>query len=108
MMGSRRSFLTGKRQAFVASEKREFLNSDRRSFLKTAAAGAMLAVSARAQPRSPNIILIFADDLGYGDLSCYGSNISTPNLDRMAQEGMRFTHFCSASAVCSPSRAALM
>ena len=52
--------------------------------------------------------MILADDLGYGDLSCYGSSISTPNLDRMAQEGIRLTNFCAASAICSPSRAALM
>ena len=52
--------------------------------------------------------MIYADDLGYGDLGCYGSDIATPNLDRMAQEGMRFTQFCSANSVCSPARAALM
>ena len=52
--------------------------------------------------------MIYADDLGYGDLSCYGSPIATPNLDRMAEEGARFTNFYSASPVCSPSRAALL
>jgi arylsulfatase A-like enzyme len=58
---------------------------------------------------SPNIILIFTDDQGYGDLSCYGSTkIRTPNIDRMAKEGMRFTSFYSAASVCTPSRAALM
>jgi len=67
-----------------------------------------MGLSVRAQSRPPNIILIYADDLGYGDLSCYGSNISTPNLDRMAQDGTRFTHFYSASSVCSPARAALL
>jgi arylsulfatase A len=46
--------------------------------------------------------------MGYGDLSCYGSNISTPNLDQMAQDGIRLTHFYSTSSVCSPSRAALL
>ena len=57
----------------------------------------------------PNIVIIFADDLGYGDLGCYGHpNIRTPNLDRMAAEGMRFTEFYSASEVCTPSRAALL
>lgn len=56
----------------------------------------------------PNIILIFTDDLGYGDLGCYGSpNIETPNIDRMASEGMRFTSFYAA-AVCGPSRAQIM
>ena len=56
----------------------------------------------------PNVILIFCDDLGYGDLGCYGSKIRTPNLDRLASEGIRFTHFYSANPVCSPSRAALL
>jgi arylsulfatase A len=57
----------------------------------------------------PNVILINCDDLGYGDLSCYGSTVnSTPTLDRMATEGIRFTDFYSASSVCSPSRGALM
>ncbi|HBJ86994.1 MAG TPA: arylsulfatase [Verrucomicrobiales bacterium] len=56
-----------------------------------------------------NVIIIFADDLGYGDLGCYGSPvIRTPNLDRMAAEGLRFTDFYSASEVCTPSRAALL
>lgn len=57
----------------------------------------------------PNVVIIFADDLGYGDLGCYGSpTISTPNLDRMARQGLRFTDFYSASEVCTPSRAALL
>jgi arylsulfatase len=53
-------------------------------------------------------VLIYADDLGWGDLGCYGSSLRTPNLDRMASEGVRFTHFYSANPVCSPSRAALL
>lgn len=57
----------------------------------------------------PNFIVIFTDDQGYQDLGCYGSpDISTPNLDRMAQEGMRFTDFYAAAPICSPSRAALL
>ncbi len=57
----------------------------------------------------PNIIIVMADDLGYGDLSCYGSKmINTPNLDKMAAEGMRFTDFHSNGPVCSPTRAALL
>jgi arylsulfatase A len=57
----------------------------------------------------PNIVVIFADDLGYGDLACYGHpTIKTPSLDRMAAEGMRFTQFYSAAEVCTPSRAALL
>ena len=58
-----------------------------------------------ARPTRPNILLHFADDLGYGDLGCYGGNrIWTPHLDRLAAEGMRFTSFYSAHAVCSPAR----
>ena len=57
----------------------------------------------------PNIILINCDDLGYGDLGCYGSTRNkTPNIDRMAQDGIRLTDYYSASPVCSASRAALM
>lgn len=57
----------------------------------------------------PNVILIFVDDLGYGDLSCYGHpTIRTPNLDKMANEGMRFTQFYVGANVCTPSRAALL
>ncbi len=59
--------------------------------------------------RKPNIILFLADDLGYGDLGCYGQkSIKTPHLDRMAAEGIRFTDFYSGSTVCAPSRCALM
>src|SRR6218665_1467604 len=63
-----------------------------------------------AQPsKTPNFIIILADDLGYGDLSCYGHpTIRTPVLDRMAAERMRFTHCYSGAAVCTPSRAALL
>ena len=67
-------------------------------------------LACRAEPPSPpNIVIIFADDLGWGDLGCYGHpSIRTPYLDRMAAEGMRFTDFYSAGEVCSPSRAALL
>ncbi|QDT00978.1 sulfatase family protein [Adhaeretor mobilis] len=57
----------------------------------------------------PNVVLIFADDLGYGDLGCYGAtNVKTPNIDRLAKEGRRFTDAHTASAVCTPSRYALL
>jgi arylsulfatase A-like enzyme len=57
----------------------------------------------------PNIVLIDADDLGYGDVGCYGAtNLQTPNIDRLAKEGRRFTDAHTASAVCSPSRYGLM
>ena len=83
---------------------------DRRDFVRITAAGLLSVTAGRtaAAERLPNIVLIYADDMGYGDLSCYGSAISTPNIDQLASEGMRFTHFYSASPVCSPSRAALM
>lgn len=62
------------------------------------------------KPRRPNIILILADDLGYGNLTCYmpGGKIRTPNIDKLAQNGLRFTSFHSGSTVCAPSRCALM
>lgn len=65
-----------------------------------------LAVSAE---RPPNIVIIYADDLGWGDPSCYGHpTIRTPNIDGLASDGMRFTNFYSAAEVCTPSRAALL
>ena len=62
-----------------------------------------------AVPARPNLIWIMADDLGYGDLGCYGQKeITTPHLDRMATEGMRFTQFYAGATVCAPSRSVLM
>ncbi len=62
-----------------------------------------------AQADRPNIIVILCDDLGYGDLSCYGHpHIKTPNLDKMAEQGIRFTDFYSTAPVCSPSRVGLL
>lgn len=70
---------------------------------------ALLIFPASVIGRTPNIVIIFADDLGYGDLGCYGSPvIRSPHLDRMAAEGQRFTDFYSAAPVCTPSRAALL
>lgn len=80
----------------------------RRSFVKAAAGALVSRPAAFAQSSRPNIVLISGDDLGYGDLGCYGSRIRTPNLDAMARDGVRFRQFCSASSVCSPSRAALL
>jgi arylsulfatase A-like enzyme len=63
----------------------------------------------KAVEKLPNIIYIYADDLGYGELGCYGQQkIKTPNLDRMAKEGMRFTRHYAGAPVCAPSRAMLM
>ena len=89
---------------------------DRRGFLrKLMAAGAGLSLvrsgagSTRSAEKSPNFIIIFTDDQGYQDLGCFGSpNIRTPNIDRMAAEGTKFTDFYVAAPLCTPSRAALM
>ncbi len=85
---------------------------DRRCFLKALGAGAVGLVGARFVPGEgggqgrPNIVYILADDMGYGDLACQNSEskIATPNLDRLASEGIRFTDAHSPSAVCSPTR----
>jgi arylsulfatase A len=72
-------------------------------------ASAGLFQSCRSVPRPPNVVVFLADDLGYGDLGSYGNPIiQTPNLDRLASEGMRFTDLHSAGTVCSPSRASLL
>ena len=93
----------------------EILN--RRGFLKTAGfSAAYLAVTGQLwaaetliKPTRPNIIFIMADDLGYGDLGCYGQKtIKTPNIDRLAEEGMKFTDHYAGSTVCAPSRCCLM
>jgi arylsulfatase len=63
--------------------------------------------TAAGQTGQPNIIVILADDMGYSDIGSYGSEIRTPNLDRLASEGVRFTHFYN-TARCSPSRASLL
>ena len=72
--------------------------------------GLFAVSSSKAFSAEPiNIILINADDLGFGDLGCYGQKvIPTPSLDRMAREGMRFTQFYAGSTVCAPSRSVLM
>src|SRR5262245_41934500 len=70
---------------------------------------ALAAGPALAADRPPNFVVVYADDLGYGDLGCYGArDIPTPNLDRLAREGVRFTDFYVAQAVCSASRTALL
>ncbi len=83
---------------------------NRRNFLQIAsmaAAGAALPRQSAAAAGRPNIVLILADDLGFSDIGCYGSEIATPNLDRLAQGGMRFTQFCN-TARCCPSRSSLL
>jgi arylsulfatase A-like enzyme len=81
----------------------------RRAFLQQAGATAVAASAIAASASKPNIVMIYADDVGYGDLSCYGATrVKTPNLDRMAAQGMRGTATHSPSATCTPSRYALM
>jgi len=71
--------------------------------------GSSAAAPASAAEPAPNVVFILCDNLGYGDVGCFGNTVHrTPNLDRMAAEGRRLTHHYSASGVCSPSRAALM
>ena len=87
----------------------------RRTFLRRASVAAMTvagrrwAAAAAPATRKPNILLIVADDLGYAELGCYGQKkIRTPHLDRLAQQGMRFTQAYCGNAVCAPSRCVLM
>ncbi len=69
----------------------------------------LLSALAIAETKRPNLIWIMADDLGYGELGCYGQKIiQTPHIDRMAAEGMRFTQFYAGATVCAPSRSVLM
>src|SRR3954469_6808152 len=89
----------------------------RREFVGSAVAASALAASVSAKSagasappaQRPNVLYIMADDLGWGDLSCYGRpDYRTPNLDRLASEGTRFTHAYSASPVCTPTRCAFV
>src|SRR4030042_1304717 len=93
---------------------------NRREFLKTigitpaavavpGCAGSLKTAGKGDGDDQPNFVVIFVDDMGYGDLACYGHpTIRTPNLDRMAAEGQRWTDFYVGASVCTPSRAALM
>src|SRR6476661_3827886 len=92
------------------------LNMQRREFLKrtvsaaAGAAGLAAADQSRAASKNrPNIVFIYADDVGYGDLSCYGATrVKTPNLDRLAGGGLRLTDAHAGSATCTPSRYSLL
>ena len=77
----------------------------RRDFLKIAAAGSVVGTA--GETKRPNIVVMFADDMGFSDLGCYGSEIETPNIDRLAGSGVRFSHFRN-TARCCPSRASLL
>jgi arylsulfatase len=80
----------------------------RREFLLSSAAAAMLPKAAFGPGKPLNVVLVFCDDLGYGDIAVYGGANPTPNLTGFAAEGMRFTNLDSANPVCSPSRASLL
>jgi arylsulfatase A len=84
------------------------INKRTLSFLSCLLLSAFFLTTKAYSVEKPNIILILADDLGYGDLSCYDGVHSTPHLDRMAVEGLRFTDFHSTASVCSPTRASIM
>src|SRR5580700_9458358 len=71
--------------------------------------GVTRSLSAQDKSAHPNIVVILADDIGYGDLSCYGATkVKTPNLDKLASQGMRYTDAHCAAAVCTPTRYALL
>ncbi len=92
--------------------KRKSAGISRREFVSAAVAGACFAAvpgMSLSAARRPNVLFILADDLGYGDLSCFGRpDYTTPNLDRMAQQGVRFNNAYSASPVCTPTRCAFI
>jgi len=85
---------------------------NRREFVRLTAAASGAAATAFGQARGkrpPNIVFILADDLGWGEPGCYGNTFNlTPNIDRLAAEGVRFTHACSAAPVCSPTRVSII
>lgn len=81
----------------------------RRALLGSSLSLAAALRARAATPRRPNIVYVYADDLGYGDVSCYGATrVKTPNIDRAAASGVRFTHAHSTSATCTPSRYSLL
>src|SRR3954471_8972444 len=85
-----------------------FLGRDSLGFLFFVVVFVFATPSVNAADR-PNIVLIYADDLGYGDTGCYGATaVRTPNIDRVAREGLRFTDAHSAAATCTPSRYAML
>src|SRR5688500_19026527 len=78
-------------------------------WLLLVAVGCTKAIPAAESSRRPNIIVILADDMGLGDVGCYGGKQApTPRIDQLAREGTRFTHYYSASPICSPSRAGIL
>ena len=94
--------------------RRNFLGMMSAAALSTALPRSLEGAMASAQPKTPpasrpNIVFFLIDDLGYGDLGCYGNTFcETPNIDRLAREGMRFTNAYASAPVCSPSRASIL
>lgn len=87
--------------------RRSFLSRLSGSIAATAIPSLASAAFVRSRPRRPNIVLIMADDMGFSDLGCYGSEIQTPTINRLAEQGVRFTQFYNA-ARCCPTRASLL
>src|SRR5688572_33210356 len=75
--------------------------------MRTTLLALLLFAVAQEPPARPNIVILLADDMGFSDIGCYGSEIATPNLDRLAAGGMRFTQFYN-TARCCPTRASLL
>src|SRR5512133_1899919 len=99
-------FQHGAQQCYLPGIQSFVTMMNRRRFLQFAGASLL---PAQTRPTKPNIVYILADDLGYGDLGCYGQRrIKTPNIDRLAADGTRFTQAYSGATVCAPSRCCLM
>ena len=82
---------------------------NRRAFLSCLGASALAAQTSSAQRKLPNVVIVYADDVGFGDIGCYGATaVRTPNLDRLAAHGLRFTDAHSSAATCTPSRYSLL
>ena len=82
---------------------------NRRAFLKLTTGAAASAALLPAAPKPPNVVIILADDIGYGDFGCYGATVvKTPNVDKVATRALRFTDAHTAAATCTPTRYALM
>lgn len=93
----------------IMNKNIKFPKNTRRNFLKSCALGSagMCLLSAKQKDNRPNFILIMSDDMGYSDIGCYGGEIKTPNLDKLAYKGIRFTQFYN-NAKCGPTRASLL
>lgn len=96
------TFIVGLSLAKRTSPPKEMLE-------KTTAEADAATTKITSRPKTPNVVLIIADDLGWGDLGCYGNTtLRTPHIDRLAKEGAIFTHAIAAASICTPSRTAIM